>query len=433
MKRKTICLLLALVLCLAGCSGEVAPKLPQEATTQEASAENVAVTIDASSATDLRDQAYTNVPGAPTQGAVLEFCFDGQAQPVAVLEPDEWIVSNLEKIYTFVQEEEKMPVRYFPEEVQKQVEQILGGSSVDILHISEFFGIRPELDLADVESARGRVKLEADYIPGQLVVVLFGSATQENSVLWTPLAAQVESRGEVSFDAHTALLEQVNGKESLFLVLTIRRGGSGDADADSQGQSVTSFIPSKDAGDLTGEYGAYTGADGTVLPEDFRIFIREHNEQSKKEIGRLQQFLTQENQPIAAYFSDALQNQMALLLDGVQPDSLVCYNANFLGAENYVDTYGDVIAGFRFAVPYPDGTQVVCLLGTQKDTLPESGSTEKILPEESAYTWSVLRGEVRDGYVFLTFSQQCIPLMEQEGALALILSQPILEQERAEG
>lgn len=433
MKRKAICLLLALVLCLAGCSGEVVPKLPQEATTREASAENLAVTIDASSATDLRDQAYTNVPGAPTQGAVLEFCFDGQAQPVAVLEPDEWIVSNLEKIYTFVQEEEKMPVRYFSEEVQKQVEQILGGSSVDMLHISEFFGIRPEPDLADAESARGRVKLEADYIPGQLVVVLFGSATQEDSVLWTPLAAQVETRGEVSFDAPTALLEEIRGKETLFLVLTIRRGGSGDADADSQGQSVTSFIPSKDAGDLTGEYGAYTGADGTVLPDDFRIFIREHNEQSKKEIGRLQQFLTQENQPIAAYFSDDLQAQMALLLEDVQPDSLVCYNANFLGAENYVDTYGDVIAGFRFAVPYPDGTQVVCLLGTQKDTLPESGSTEKILPEESAYTWSVLRGKVREGYVFLTFSQQCIPLMEQEGALALILSQPILEQERAEG
>lgn len=443
MKRRlsAILAIAVLTLCLAGCSRTDIPGNTGNAEpSQSAQTDGTAPTIDTAASRELRAQAYTNVPGAPTQNAVLAYTLsyfpdtpEKTEYPVAVLEPDSLIVDSLEDIYRFVQEEKKMPVRYFPEEVQKQVEEILDGSSVDILHISEFFGIRPELDLVEAETARGRVQLEADYVPGQLVVVLFGSATQEDSILWTPLAAQVEKQGEVSFDVPSELLEQINEKETLFLVLTIRRGASGDGDAESQGQPVTAFIPSKNAGDLTGEYGEATSSDGTALPEDFRIFIQEHNEQTKKEIGRLQQFLTQEKQPIAAYFSDALQAQMALLLENVQPDTLVCYNANFLGAENYVDTYGDVIAGFRFAVPYPDGTQVVCLLGTLKDALPESQNTDRILPEESAYDWTVLRGKTQEGYVFLTFSQQCIPVMEQEGALALILSQPILEQEGSQG
>lgn len=443
MKRKMTALLLAGLLCLAGCAGEASQVSTQGISNQGESTQGTqtefsANTIDISSATDLRDQAYTNVPGAPTQESVLEYTltyFPGREEarcfPIATLEPDEWIVDSLEDIYRFVRETEKMPVRYFPEDVQAQVQEILGGASVDILHISEFFDIRPELTIAEGENARGWVKLEADYTPGQLVVVMFGERTQGQSenIHWTPLAANVESQGEISFQVPSELLVQINEKDTLFLVLTIRRGGSGNAEEDSQGDAVATFIPSKDAGDLTGEYDQITSADGTVLPDTFRIFIREHNEQTKQEIARLRQFLDQEQKPIAAYFSDSLQRQMALLLENVRPEDLICYNANFLGAENYVDTYGDVIAGFRFAVPYPDGTQVVCLLGTLKEIQPEKQKEDRILPEESQYEWAVLRGETKEGYVFVTFSQQSIPVMEREGALALVLSQPTTEQE----
>lgn len=116
---------------------------------------------------------------------------------------------------------------------------------------------------------------------------------------------------------------------------------------------------------------------------------------------------------------------MALLLDSVQPEELICYNANYLGAENYVETYGDVVAGFRFSTDYPEGTEVVCLLGTPKDTPPEAQSDDPVLPEESAFNWATLRGEVKGEYVFITFPQQLLPMMEDQGALLLVLSQPI--------
>lgn len=100
-----------------------------------------------------------------------------------------------------------MPVRYFLEEVQKQVQEALKGGSVDILHISEFFGIRPELELQEGESAEGWVQLDEDYQVGQLVAVMFGDTTDVNTenlteeerenIRWTPVPAKVKKQGHI--------------------------------------------------------------------------------------------------------------------------------------------------------------------------------------------------------------------------------------------
>lgn len=405
--------------------------------------------VDTTSPASLDHQHYANVPGMPTQEAVLEDTITYFAEtdaaltyPVTVLEPDELIVDTLTDIVDFVQEQDVMPVRYFPEEVQHEVQHILGGASfdvVDILHMTEFFGIVPDFQPVEGEDAQSRVQLDADYTPGQLVVVMFGDVSQADTehltqedirkIEWSPLPADVTANGQISFLAPEELLQRLAGQECLFLVLTVRPGGSGTLTDDQEAVAVQDFVPSKDAGDLLSEYGQITQADGTPLPDDFRIFIRAHTDLTLNEIQRLQAFMQQDNQPIAAYFSEDLQSQMALLLENIQPDSLICYNANFLGAENYVKTYGDAIAGFRFATLYPDGTQVLCLLGTLKSPLPQEQRTLSILPEESAFDWFVLRSEAKDGYVWITFPQQLIPIMEQEGALALILSQPITGEE----
>lgn len=406
--------------------------------------------IDTDAASEIRDQKYTNVPGAPTQKAVLAYTLtylegtqQEQAYPVTVLKPDALIVDTLTDIYDFVQDTGKMPVRYFPDEVQNKVQEILGGRSVDILHMTEFFGIHPDLTPVEGKEAKGLVKLEADYVVGQLVVVMFGdvaevdvanlSKAEIDKIQWTPLAAEVTTPGEVTFLVPEELLQAVANQECLFLVLTDRIGGGRQESMGDNPVESSEFIPSKDAGDLSGEYEVVTDGDGTVLPDDFRIFIRPHTDQTLNEVQRLQKFMEgssekdMDDQPIAAYFAEGLREQMALLLSKVEPDSLVCYNTNFLGAENYKDTYGDVIAGFRFATPYKSETQVVCLLGVLKNPLPESQNTEKILPEESDFDWYVLRAEVKEGYVFITFPQQLIPIMEEEGALALVLSQPLTD------
>lgn len=446
MKKRLWAMAALLALFLTGCGQPDTPVTvppPDNGNVEATEATDFTVTpIDPAVSRELRDQAYTNVPGTPTQNAVLDYTItffpeteEKIVYPVTVLEPDELIVERLSDIYEFVQETEKMTVRYFPEEVQKQVQEILKGGSVDILHISEFFGIRPELELQEEESAEGWVQLDEDYKVGQLVVVMFGDTTEVDTehptreelekIHWTPLPAEVKKQGEITFDLPAELLEETVGENTLFLVLTVRNGGTGTADGASWSEEITQFIPSKDAADLAQSQGTITSADGSVLPDDFRIFIREHTPESKAEISRLQRFMEQQEDTIASYFPENLRQQMALLLDSVRPEELICYNANYLGAENYVETYGDVVAGFRFSTDYPEGTELMCMLGTLKDPQPEQQSDDPVLPEESAFDWVTLRGEVRGEYVYITFPQQQIPIMEDQGALLLVFSQPI--------
>lgn len=451
MKRngvKGLAVLLA-TLCLAGCSGKKVMAIPEETavvpTEGESQAAYQAYSLGNGSTPQLMHQEYANVPGTPTQDAVQAYNLifregteEEEESPVAVREPDKLIVAALADIYRFVREEDRMPVRYFPEDVQKQVQEILGGEQVDvvdILHMTEFFGIAMEEPLPQEEALLVRVQLEAEYAPGQLVVVMFGNTSQADpqkpdkaaleNILWTPLPAKVTALGEISFQIPPEQIAELEGQDSLFLILTNRLGGT-DGEGD-QGQPTDDqdFIPSKDSRDMTSGYDTITSADGTALPDEFQIFLREHTQLSQKELERMQQFLEQEGKPIAAYFEETLQKEMALLLKQTRVEDLICYNASYLGAEKYRETYGDVIAGFRFAVPYPEGTEVVCLLGTQKEILPTNPSTEQILPEETGFDWAVLRGEVQDGYVFLTFSQQSLPIIQRQGALALILSQPM--------
>lgn len=446
MKKSLWVMAALLALCLTGCgqpdtSVTVTP--PDSGKPETTEATDFTVTpIDPAASKELRDQAYTNVPGTPTQNAVLDYTItyfpdtaEAETYSVTPMEPDRLIVESLEDIYRFVQEEKKMPVRYFPEEVQKQVQEILKGGSVDILHISEFFGIRPELELRPEETAEGLVQLDEDYRVGQLVVVMFGDTRAVNTenlteeelenIHWTPLPAKVKQQGQITFAIPSELLEAVEGEETLFLVLTVRTGAGGNADEEGWAEDVAKFIPSKDVGDLAQSHGSITTADGRVLPDDFRIFVREHTLESKTEISRLQRFMEQQEDTVASYFTENLRQQMALLLDGARPEELICYNANYLGAENYVDTYGDAVVRFRFSTDYPEGTEMVCMLGTLKDPQPETQSDDPVLPEESAFDWAVLRGEEKDGYVHITFPQQLIPLMEEQGALLLVLSRPI--------
>lgn len=145
MKKRLWAMAALLALFLTGCGQPDTPVTvppPDNGNVEATEATDFTVTpIDPAVSRELRDQAYTNVPGTPTQNAVLDYTItffpeteEKIVYPVTVLEPDELIVERLSDIYEFVQETEKMTVRYFPEEVQKQVQEILKGGSVDILH-----------------------------------------------------------------------------------------------------------------------------------------------------------------------------------------------------------------------------------------------------------------------------------------------------------
>ena len=87
---------------------------------------------------DPSDIRYTDVPGMPTQDYVLLFedVRNEETYDVAVQEPDQLTKNALFDIYDFVQSEQRKPVRYFEEDVQKAVQELLPtGVSVDILHM----------------------------------------------------------------------------------------------------------------------------------------------------------------------------------------------------------------------------------------------------------------------------------------------------------
>ena len=74
----------------------------------------------------------TDAPGTPTHDVVLSLTanwLDEENTPydLQVMEPDQLTMDTVTEIYQFVYEQDNRPVRYFPEETQAQIEEMLAG------------------------------------------------------------------------------------------------------------------------------------------------------------------------------------------------------------------------------------------------------------------------------------------------------------------
>ena len=158
--KKIIALLtagLVLVAALSGCAGKTAQSMDGAAmpqtqtgvqTLSSKSEEQTTLEDNYEFSSEIlaepNDIRYTDVPGMPTQDFVLSFedVKNEKTYDVTVEEPDKLTGNALSDIYNFVQTEQRKPVRYFDEEVQKAVEELLpNGVSVDILHMTEFMQV----------------------------------------------------------------------------------------------------------------------------------------------------------------------------------------------------------------------------------------------------------------------------------------------------
>lgn len=171
-------------------------------------------------------------------------------------------------------------------------------------------------------------------------------------------------------------------------------------------------FPSKTAGDLT-QVGAVETVTGVETDPTFAIVVAEETEKITAEIETMREFVAAE-QPLLTYFPEEVQQEVvAVMPETFDAAAAVAYELVPVSVVNYDETYGDVDAEFAFATAFPEGTEVVILLG-----LPNADAV-------NGMDWTVKQGTVAEGVVRVPFTQEELVRMQDENALMVIMSAPI--------
>ncbi len=404
-------------------------------------------------ASQILTEAYTDVPSVMTQDAVLEFeleCIDDSHTPeehfqcaLTVLEPNPKAMEMLEDVYTFVWRQGNRPVRYYDEETQQKIQDLIPGVDIDILHMTEFMAL--ELDGVAEETVGFRSVLDVDYRPGQLVIAVLCVEEENGEYRYYPYRARVPETGHIDFDVpqeeYNEIVEQQNlvGKQVIYHVLTDRIGARGNVikyEMEIQGYVI---VPSKDARDVV-QIETWYSDSGEPIDDKFSIFFVEKSKMMECEITHIGEYIAQEHAPIE-WFPEEIRNQAQLLMRGeTQVSELMIYDIEAVMSKDYKDTYGDVAAKIRFASAYEPGKNMVAMLGFPKKNpeqaavmlnCPKTTEERMQIPtdELSHMEWYCLRAEAMDDeMVELVFKELIIPPMEQEPAMLIVFSEPMSEE-----
>ena len=363
---------------------------------------------------------YTDVPSVPTQDAVVTFRADQDCE-VTVLLPDEKEIALLEDVYAFVWKEGNRPARYYDEETQKKIAE-LSGVDIDVLHMTEFMAL--ELAGHPQKPVRMNVLLDADYQPGQLIVVVMGIDGDGDGVYrWFPYRGEVPETGRILYDVPEEEFKEMTGQQVIFHVLTVREGPRGGILSRETIEREQIATPSKDAGDLV-KIRRWYSTNGEAIDDDFSIFLVNRTEAMEREIDRIAAHIRGGGAPIT-WFPEEMQRQTQLLHPvDLNVTDMVIYDIVAVMAENYKDTYGDVATENLFAAAYSPDSRMAAMLG-----FPIEGAAEA-----PYFDWYCLRAEAleTDAHVEIVFKQLVIPTMEEQPAMLVIFSEPIAQEESAE-
>ena len=363
---------------------------------------------------------YTDVPSVPTQDAVVTFRADQDCE-VTVLLPDEKEIALLEDVYAFVWKEGNRPARYYDEETQKKIAE-LSGVDIDVLHMTEFMAL--ELAGHPQKPVRMNVLLDADYQPGQLIVVVMGIDGDGDGVYrWFPYRGEVPETGRILYDVPEEEFKEMTGQQVIFHVLTVREGPRGGILSRETIEREQIATPSKDAGDLV-KIRRWYSTNGEAIDDDFSIFLVNRTEAMEREIDRIAAHIRGGGAPIT-WFPEEMQRQTQLLHPvDLNVTDMVIYDIGAVMAENYKDTYGDVATENLFAAAYSPDSRMAAMLG-----FPIEGAAEA-----PYFDWYCLRAEAleTDAHVEIVFKQLVIPTMEEQPAMLVIFSEPIAQEESAE-
>ena len=362
----------------------------------------------------------TDVPGTPTQDVVASLTASWRdeaktAYDLQVLPSDQLTMNEVTDAYTFVYEENHRPVRWYPEETQRAIEAMIGSTNPDALYMTEFMRlhaaqIEPPTDLDAV------MELKVNYRPGQLTVVVLGDVTNPQEIVWMPVESHVTAVGRLEFVIPQALMNELQGEDVLFTLLTVRTGDGGTTVP--AATEKPEIVPSKQAGDNT-RIVRTTDKDGNVLADPFELVIVPETNLIKQELARLNEHLKTKNLPALEWLPEESQSEIRFLL-GDQADRLLILDYVPLITRSYRHTDGDAIAAFSFATPYKEGQAVVTALGLPK--------ADALADGETVMDWAVQRAVVRaDGTVDIVFDQLALIGMDTETGLLLVYGEPLAQ------
>ena len=362
----------------------------------------------------------TDVPGTPTQDVVTSLTSNWRdeaktAYDLRVLPSDQLTMNEVTDAYTFVHEENHRPVRWYPEETQRAIEAMIGSTDPDALYMTEFMRlhaaqIEPPTDLDAV------MELKVDYRPGQLTVVVLGDVTNPQEIVWTPVESHVTAVGRLEFVIPQALMNELQGEDVLFILLTVRTGDGGTTVP--AATEKPEIVPSKQAGDNT-RIVRTTDKDGNVLADPFELIIVSETDRITHELALLNEHLKMKKLPALEWLPEESQSEIRFLL-GDKADGLLIYDYVPLITRSYRHTDGDAIATFSFATPYKEGQAVVTALGLPK--------ADALADGETVMDWAVQRAVVRaDGTVDVVFDQLALIGMDTETGLLLVYGEPLAQ------
>lgn len=377
------------------------------------------LTVSASAA------VLTDAPGTPTQdrAVALDARWEDEARTaydLRELPADHLTVNQAVDVYDFVYEQGNRPVRWYPEDTQKAIEAIISVDP-DALYMTEFMRLHAAeiVPPADLEAT---MTLTIDYQPGQLTVVVLGDTSDPANLVWTPVESRVIANGQVAFNVPQALMEQLQGEDLLFSLLTVRQGARGTVTVETT--EVPENLPSKQAGDTTRVVKTVT-RDGQALPDDFKIAIVPETELIRREITMLGQFVTEQEQPALNWLPEEDQNRVRYLL-GVDGEALIVSDYVPLITEDFRPTDGDAVGTLSFATPYSEGQTIVTALGIPDEN---ADNADEIQNGKTQMKWSVQPAIVREGGVVdVVFDQLALIDMGTETGLLLMLSEPTAEE-----
>lgn len=358
---------------------------------------------------------YTDVSGTPTQDVAVQLQAAWRdeaatAYDLTVLPVDQLTMDEVTDVYTFVYEEENRPVRWYPEETQRAIEAMIEVDP-DSLYLTEF--MRLHAAQAQPETALDAVmRLEIDYYPGQLTVVVLGDTSDPENIVWTPVESRVTETGRLEFEIPQALMEALQGEDVLFTLLVTRPGDS-QVIIVPETTTIPSVLPSKTAEDET-HTKKTTRKDGRVCPDDFELLIVPETDVITQELARIRERLAAQ-MTILSWLPDDKKEEIRCLL-GDAADSLIVAEYVPLQTKDYRETSGDAVGTFAFATPFKAGETVITALGMPLEEATEDGTQMR---------WLVQRAVVREGGdVDVVFDQLGLTQMDAETALLLVLSEP---------
>ena len=377
------------------------------------------LTVSASAA------VLTDAPGTPTQdrAVALDARWEDEARTaydLRELPADHLTVNQAVDVYDFVYEQGNRPVRWYPEDTQKAIEAIISVDP-DALYMTEFMRLHAAeiVPPADLEAT---MTLTIDYQPGQLTVVVLGDTSDPANLVWTPVESRVIANGQVEFNVPQALMAQLQGKDLLLSLLTVRQGAHGTVEVETT--EVPENLPSKQAGDTTRVVKTVT-RNGQALPDDFKIAIVPETELIRREITMLGQFVTEQEQPALNWLPEEDQNRVRYLL-GVDGEELIVSDYVPLITEDFRPTDGDAVGTLSFATPYSESQTIVTALGIPDEN---ADNADEIQNGKTQMKWSVQPAIVREGGVVdVVFDQLALIDMGTETGLLLMLSEPTAEE-----